>query len=61
MFKVQNTSNGKIVKNMINGKPFLFTTEQEAAHLAASMHRDSVLSATAWNRQRGFKYAVVKA
>jgi len=61
MFKLQNTSTGKIVKNMITGKTFLFATEADAANTAASMHRDAVLNASAWNSKRGAKYAVIKA
>ena len=60
MFKLKNTVTGKCIKNMIDGKTMLFSTEADALAFGDSIHRDSLLSATAWNRKRGFSYVVVK-
>ena len=61
MFKVQNLTTGKFLKDAISGKAMVFATMEDAEHCAAACHRDSVLSATAWNSKRGFKYAIIKA
>ena len=61
MFKIQDTQTGKMVRDMISGKTKLFETQERAEYVAASIHRDQVLSATAWNRKRGLKWQIVKA
>lgn len=61
MFKVQNTRNGKFVKDAITCQVKTFDSAEAAEHMAACLHRSSILDATAWNSVRRTNYVVVAA
>lgn len=61
MFKIQNAVSKRFVRDMISGKTRFFDSREDAKAFAESIHRDSVLSATAWNSKRGFSYQIVAA
>ena len=58
MFQVINSKTGKAIKNALTTKPMMFETQEHAQKFADSMHRNSVLCATAWNNVRRTVYSV---
>ena len=60
MYKVQNITNKKFVKDAISGKAREFSTIADAQKCADSSAYYSVANATAWNNVRPSKFAIVE-
>lgn len=61
MFKIKIQGTNRFVRDPITTKPHVFETFEHAQKWADDLHRDSVLSATAWNSTRRTFFVVVPA